>query len=134
MIPRSQDYPIKRSQTTAKKVRLTITFDIHEQIVFKLQKGVFSRFIDIMLVTASIVCFFGFMRCGEITVLNVSHFDAAVNLCISDIHLSNDIATVYFKQSKTDPFRKGITIQLHKIDSLFCPYLALSKYLRIRRT
>jgi hypothetical protein len=134
MIPRSQDYPIKRSQTTAKKVRLTITFDIHEQIVFKLQKGVFSRFIDIMLVTASIVCFFGFMRCGEITVLNVSHFDAAVNLCISDIHLSNDIATVYFKQSKTDPFRKGITIQLHKIDSLLCPYLALSKYLRIRRT
>ena len=55
-----------------------------------------------MLVTASIVCFFGFMRCGETTVLNASHFDPAVNLCISDIHLSNDIATVYLKQSKTD--------------------------------
>ena len=40
---------IKRSQTTSKKVRLPITFDIREQIVFKLQKGVFSRFIDIML-------------------------------------------------------------------------------------
>jgi hypothetical protein len=70
-----------------------------------------------MLVTASIVCFFGFMRCREITVLNASHFDPAVNLCISDINLSNDIATVYLKQSKTDPFRKGITIKLHKIDS-----------------
>ena len=73
------------------------------------------------------------MRWEEITVQNASDFDPAANLCISDINFVNDFATLTLKQSKTDPFRKGITIQLHKIDSPLCPYIALQKYLQKRK-
>lgn len=124
---------IKKSQTITKKVRLPITFDILEQIVLRLQKGVFSSFIDLMLSTACIVSFFGFMRCGEITVQNASDFDPAVSLCISDINFINDFATLTLKRSKTDPFKKGITIQFHKIDRPLCPYIALQNYLHKRK-
>ena len=38
------------------------------------------------------------------------------------------------KESKTDPFRKGIDIKLFKIDGSICPFSALRKYLSVRKT
>ncbi|CAG2188986.1 unnamed protein product [Mytilus edulis] len=125
---------VKRSQNQNKRIRLPITFDILEQIIKSLRKGVFSKFIDLMIETASVISFFGFLRCGEITVIKSEHFEPAINLCISDISFTDNIANLHLKQSKTDPFRKGIDIQLHKINSHICPYRVLKRYLEIRKT
>ena len=85
-----------------------------------------------MLETASIVSFFVSLRSVEITVVKAQQFDPLTNLCISDISFSGDIASLHLKQSKTDPFRKGVDIQLHKINSQICPYTALKRYLAFR--
>jgi hypothetical protein len=42
-------------------------------------------------------------------------FDTAVNLCVEDISLFTDYVILRLKESKTDPFRKGIDIKLFKI-------------------
>ncbi|CAC5363321.1 unnamed protein product [Mytilus coruscus] len=43
-----------------------------------------KKFKDLMLETACIVAFHGFLRCGEFTVDNASNFDSESNLCVSD--------------------------------------------------
>ncbi|CAC5424848.1 unnamed protein product [Mytilus coruscus] len=125
---------VKRSKNQNKRVRLPITFDILEQIIKRLRKGVFSKFIDLMIETASVISFFGFLRYGEITVIKSEQFEPAINLCISDISFKDNVANFHLQQSKTDPFRKGIDIQLHKINSHICPYRVLKRYLEIRKT
>ena len=59
-------------------------------------------------------------------------FDVTVNLCISDVLFYDDYAVLKLKESKTDPFRRGICIQLHKINHSICPFLILQKYIASR--
>ena len=73
-----------------------------------------------------------FLRCGKFTVRNASDFDVTVNLCISDVLFYNDYAVLKLKESKTDPFRRGICIQLHKINHSICLFLVLQKYIASR--
>ncbi|CAG2244444.1 unnamed protein product [Mytilus edulis] len=70
----------------------------------------------------------------KFTVMNVDKFDPLTSLCISDIILKTDYAILRLKESKTDPFRKGIDIKLFKIDNSICPFLALKRYLSIRHS
>ena len=86
-----------------------------------------------MLRTACIVAFYGFLRCGEFTVSKASQFDPHINLCIEDVVFHTDLVVLKLKQSKTDPFRKGINIQLHKLGQLICPYTILLEYIQIRK-
>lgn len=123
---------VKRLQGAVPRTRLPITFDILEKICYRLRKGVFNSFIDCLIETACIVAFFGFLRCGEFTVRNASDFDVSVNLCISDVLFFDDYAVLKLKESKTDPFRRGVCIQLHKINHSICPFLALQKYITFR--
>lgn len=88
---------VKRAQNQNKRVRLPITFDILETIIKILQKGVFSKFIDFMIETASVISFFGFLRCGEITVITSEQFEPAINLCISDISFIDSVANLHLK-------------------------------------
>jgi hypothetical protein len=37
------------------------------------------------------------------------------------------------KVSKSDPFRKGVTIQLHISNHIICPFSVIKKYLAVRR-
>ena len=64
----------------------------------------------------NLMAFFGFLRSSEFTVPSQSQFDPNVHLCLSDISLdsshSPQIVQVNIKQSKTDPFRQGITLSL----------------------
>ena len=75
---------------------------------------------------------FGFLRCGKFTVRNASDFDVTVNLCISDVLFYDDYAVLKLKESKTDPVRRGICIQLHKINHFICLFLVLQKYIASR--
>ncbi|CAC5397543.1 unnamed protein product [Mytilus coruscus] len=104
-----------------------------EKIVNCLRKGFCSKFTDLMLRTACIVAFYGFLRCGEFTVSKAAQFDPDINLCIEDVVFHTDLVVLKLKQSKTDPFRKGINIKLHKLGQLICPYKTLLEYIQVRK-
>ncbi|CAC5385961.1 unnamed protein product [Mytilus coruscus] len=91
-----------------------------------LRAGVFSTFTDYMLETACKVAFFELLRCGEFTVSK--HFDSTVNLSVLDSY-----AILHLKISKTDPFHKSVSIQLHKSDHTVCSFSAIKKYFAIRK-
>jgi hypothetical protein len=64
-----------------------------------------------MLETVCTVAFFGFLRCGEFTILQ--NFDPTTNLCVADVEIFYSYANLHLKASKSDPFLKGVTIQLY---------------------
>lgn len=55
-----------------------------------------------------------------------------MNLCINDVQFYNDHAGFFLKQSKTDPFRKGVAIKLFKYNTNLCPFEQLKNYLSAR--
>lgn len=56
-------------------------------------------------------------------------------MCLGDVDfISNDVATVNLKQSKTDPFRKGVQIPLFCNGTSPCPVCALHTYLHKRKS
>ena len=97
-----------------------------------LQNGLLGSYLDCMLKAVCFLAFFGFLRCGEFTT-KTDQFDSNLNLCLGDVLLTDNCVNLFIKVSKTDPFRKGSTIQLFHNGSLLCPYTAFAKYLSIRR-
>ena len=86
-----------------------------------------------MLWAACCLGFFGFLRSGEFTVPEDGEFDPGKHLSFSDLAVDSlstpKVLSVCIKQSKTDPFRLGVTIFVGKIDAFLCPvsaYLVLS--------
>ena len=75
-----------------------------------------NRFDAEMLWAASCMCFFGFLRSGEIVVPSSSHYDPNLHLSYGDVCLNDTTSpkflAVHIKASKTDPFRQGISIYL----------------------
>ena len=73
-----------------------------------------SNFDNIMIWAASLVCFFGFLRSGEITIPSVTNYDASTHLNPSDISVDvpsqPTVVQLRIKQSKTDPFQRGVNI------------------------
>ena len=70
----------------------------------------------VMLWAACCLGFYGFLRAGEMTVQSDSGFDPSVNLAMDDMAIDNPtnptLVRVSIKASKTDPFRKGVSIFL----------------------
>ena len=85
---------------------------------------------------ACCLCFFGFLRAGEMTVPSDAEFDARTHLCVADIALDDNrspaLIRVTLKQSKTDPFRKGVNIFVGRTGTDLCPVAALLDYLSVR--
>lgn len=83
-------------------------------------------FTSSLLEAACTAAFFGFLRCGEFTVLSETN----VNDCLStqDVMCFENYVVINLKQSKTDPFRKGVQIQLFKTNTNVCPVNAIHKY------
>ena len=79
----------------------------------------------VMLWAAVCLGFFGFLRAGEMTVPSDSDFDPATHLTRKDIAVDNpekpEVLRVTIKQSKTDPFRKGVDLFIGKTDRELCP-------------
>ena len=69
---------------------------------------------NIMLWAAACTGFFGFLGEGEFTVPTVQGYDPEVHLNLGDIaqdsHTAPSLIQVHIKQSKIDPFRKGVDI------------------------
>ena len=91
-----------------------------------------------MIWAACCLCFFGFLRAGEMTVPSDGEFDPSVHLCLSDVALDDNrrpsLLRVTIKQSKTDPFRKGVSIFVGRTGTQLCPVAALLNYLCSRGT
>lgn len=120
---------IKRQNQTANLEKQRITSEILQDICKALQNDVFSKYNDLLMTTVCIVAFFGFPRYAEFT---CKSFEPSVNLCLSDIHFGEQDVILKLKQSKTDPFRKGIDIKLFSNKSELCPFQQLQNYLQIR--
>lgn len=91
----------------------------------------------VMLWAAAALCFFGFLRSGEITLPSEGSFDAGAHLCFDDIAVDSiqdpSLLTVRIKASKTDPFREGTDIYVGRVrNSKLCPVAALLRYMTCR--
>ena len=90
-----------------------------------------------MLWAACTVAFFGFLRAGEFTVDSVAAFDPERHLSPDDVSTDSlenpSFVKLRIKQSKTDPFRRGVSIVLGRKHTDLCPVEALLAYLARRR-
>ena len=91
---------------------------------------------NIMLWAAACLCYFGFLRAGEMTVPSESEYDEGVHLNYSDIAVDSKtnplLLRVRIKASKTDPFRLGTNIFIGKTSNELCPVKAILAYLARR--
>ena len=122
---------IKRKQGQGASKRLPITFNILYKICSLLQKSVFSPHTDIMLLSAFKLAYFGFMRCGEVTIKSYSELHKAIR--INDIVFSADKSSyiLNLRSSKTDPYHKGVHISIFANKKL-CPVDSMCKFVQMR--
>ena len=119
------------------RTRLPITPSILRKL-----KGVWEESADDldtrMIWAACCLCFFAFLRIGELTVPADGQFDPKVHLTVADVAADRRVAPsvlkITIKQSKTDPFRKGIDLFVGRTSSDLCPVAALWSYLERRGT
>ena len=92
-----------------------------------------QKFDNIMLWAACCMCFFGFLRSGEVCVPSMKEYDAEQHLSVGDVALdsvkSPSLVRVSIKASKTDPFRRGVNVFLGKTNNDLCPVAAVGAYL-----
>ena len=90
----------------------------------------------VMMWAAACLGFFGFLRAGEMTVPSDADYDPTIHLNCCDIAVDNPrkptVLRVTIKQSKTDPFRRGINLFLGKTATDLCPVKAMLNYLLVR--
>ena len=89
-----------------------------------------------MVWAACCLGFFAFLRVGEFTVPDNASYDQSVHLSFGDIALDDlknlTVLQVCIKQSKTDPFRKGVTLYVGRTGVDLCPVAAVLSYLELR--
>ena len=85
-----------------------------------------------MLWAAALLCFFGFLRAGEITVPSDTAYDEGTHLNFADVAIDSfidpQVIKVSIKASKTDPFRLGVDIYLGRTQKELCPIAAILPY------
>ena len=87
-----------------------------------------------MLWAASSLCFFGFLRSGEVVMTSPKEYDPeydpAYHLGFKEVRLdccsAPTFLQVQIKASKTDPFRQGVTVYVGRTDNGLCPAAVLS--------
>ncbi|CAG2225805.1 unnamed protein product [Mytilus edulis] len=123
---------IKKTENKSVRQKLPITYSVLQQIYQHLQKSIFDPHLDFTMLTASVIGFFGFLRCSEFTCKQ--SFDSALNLTMDDVVFVSDCqVNLCLKASKTDIFRHGVIIKLFKTNNNICPYVQLSKYVTSRK-
>ena len=89
-----------------------------------------------MLWAAACLCFFGFLRSGEIVSPSETAYDPLSHLCFRDVrvdsHSSPSHLQITIKASKTDPFRQGVTLFIGVSGGKLCPVAAVLNYLVAR--
>ena len=121
--------------STGTRTRLPITSSILLRLKEVWEKSPVTED-TLMIWAACTLAFFGFLRIGEMTVHKLQSYDPTVHLSIPDVvfdHPSTPTAMfVTIKSSKTDPFRKGVTLALGRTNRPLCPVAAMAAYLQQR--
>ena len=122
---------IKRSQGNRNKKpkRLPITPTLLKAMLKNLFNSSRSYIDKIMIRSAFLTAFFGFLRVSEYTSLHVRSFDPETTLTLQDLKIKNynhkQVIEINIKSSKTDPFRSGALIKLTPNYTELCPVKAL---------
>jgi len=89
-----------------------------------------------ILWAAAALCFWGFLRSGEVVASSETQFDPSVNLAYGDVRVDSvadpHYLAVVIKGSKTDMFRKGTTVYLGRTKMKLCPVAADLSYMALR--
>ena len=117
------------------RVRLPIT-----PAVMRMMKKVWAPTASLrdtkMLWAACCLAFFGFLRVGELTSPDDASYDPSVHLSFADIAVDDparpSFVRVAIKQSKTDPFRRGVDLFLGRTGNDLCPVGAILNFLVAR--
>ena len=115
--------------------RLPITPDILRRI--KAQWEPTAHTWDTRMVWAACcLCFFAFLRVSEMAVPDDTSYDPDVHLSFRDIAIDDlknpSVLQVTIKQSKTDPFRRGVSLYVGRTGMDLCPVSAMLSYLEFR--
>ena len=91
----------------------------------------------VLLWAAITMCFFGFMRSGELCIHDTARgFDETRDLTFKDVAVDDyrdpSFIRIHLKTSKTDPFHQGSVIVLGRTKDELCPVAALLQWL-VRR-
>ena len=117
------------------RIRRPITIEIMKGIKEVLLQNPHD-YNNIMMWAACCLAFFGFLRSSEFTTPTSTEFDPDSHLSAKDLAMDNKLTPrlirVKIKQSKTDPFRQGVTLFLGKTGSPICPVDAILPYLAVR--
>ncbi len=122
--------------------RLPITASILKDMCKVLSKGVFSPYLDLLMYSACLMAFFGFMRCGEFTCASTV-FNPARHLALSDVRFHSikeanslfHVCIIHLKFSKIDQEGQGTDIKLFANPSYMdlCPVTWMHKFLSARK-
>ena len=130
------NYAIRGMKRLSPPVSRIQRLPITPQILSRMKsvwQGDTSRRDTAMLWAAATMCFFGFLRAGEVVVPSDGGFDESCHLSFGDVrvdsHSSPQFLEVRIKASKTDPFRKGVTVYLGRTDGAICPVAASLAYM-----
>ena len=121
---------IKRIQGLQQNPKMLITGDILKKLCQSLESGYFDMYTNILMKAAVLLAYFGFIRCGEFTVPKTFSHD--MHLTLGDISIYEGHLSVLLKQSKTDPFRKGVSLLIFQTGSCLCAYEVVIKYKKVR--
>ena len=129
---------IKISQARASrllKCKLPITPTILRRVK-QVWSGIKTDYHQTLLWAAATTCFFGFLRCREITLKPNESFDLLTHLSFQDIAADSRSAPTFvqltLKASKTDLFRQVIKIVFGATGDDLCLVDALFAYLHLR--
>lgn len=112
----------------ARNPKLPITIELLRRLCGRLASS--SSLSDVLFMAAATLAFAGFLRCGEFT-LEREKFNPAAHLSRSSVQFlpSGDSPThllLSLPSSKTDPFRKGVSISVAAApNAATCPVAAL---------
>ncbi len=126
---------LKKSATQKKAPRLHITPPILRRL-----KLVWERMSNqhdaLMLWAAACICFFGFLRSGEIVVPSETGYDQSSHLSFGDVRVDDranpQYLEIHLKASKTDPFRQGVSVVVGRTNTDLCPVAAGLAYMAAR--
>ncbi len=115
-----------KGQGPSKKKRLPVTLDILSKL-----RGVWQQVESgSMLWAAASLCFFGFLRSGEITIPSDTAYDEGAHLNFNDVAVDGlENPKMLRLRIKADPFRVGVDIFVGRTGTPLCPVEALLIYM-----
>lgn len=119
------------SNRTRRPIDLPILHDICNYVKTHLPFGIYDSY---MLLVAFTFAFWGLLRCGEFTCRGLGNFDPLFDLTVNAVAWldKGESFALSLKRSKTDVFRKGVSILYTRLKEPVCPVSALNRFSDVR--